>query len=92
MNIRKLSRYIRKTRVNLGLTIEEVSKRTNLSESFIADLENGLIMPTSDELLALCLMAGIDVTIARELFDPENGIFDRDLSMMPDTSASKLVH
>ncbi len=64
MNLRNkkiIGSCIKKARVNAGLTQLELSKRVNISRSYLADIEHGRYAPSSEKLLVLAKELQIDV-------------------------------
>lgn len=65
---------LRHLRKNLQLTLVQVGERTDLSVSFLSDIERGKANPSMESLEKLAAVYGVDVdTLARELepdYDP----------------------
>lgn len=59
---------LREIRKNMGLTLEDVSKKTKFTKSFISQIENGKNSPSIASLKKIC--ASLNTTIS-ELFENE---------------------
>lgn len=62
----QFAKRLKGLRAEKKLTQEELAKRTNLSTSFISNLERGLNAPSFESLERLAKALGVSV---RELFD-----------------------
>lgn len=56
-----IGKNVRKIRKEKGISILDLSKKTNLSKSTISDLETGKSSPTIDTLMKIADALGVDV-------------------------------
>ena len=62
---------LKETRLNLGLKLKDVSKASNLSVSYISDIENNKSIPPLLTLQTLCDALGLELY---DLFKNDHGI------------------
>lgn len=58
-----LARKARRLRAAAGLTLQELSGRSGVSQSALSKIENGQLSPTYEKILALAKGLGVDVAV-----------------------------
>lgn len=74
----EIGRQIRRFRSKMGLTLEELASRTELSKGFLSQLENDLTSPSIATLADICEVLGVSLTAFFKDIEEERYTFCQD--------------
>ena len=74
----EIGRQIRRFRSKMGLTLEELASRTELSKGFLSQLENDLTSPSIATLSDICEVLGVSLTAFFKDIEKERYTFCQD--------------